>query len=92
MENSILEPMKVVKVDARRNPSITFNEVMSKPLNNAPWIDTTSANEDFDRVQQENLNQGYHPKTIPNLQFTPARIAYFGFNLNQRTFKIFDEL
>lgn len=49
--------MTVTKVDARRNPSITLNEILSRPLNNPDWIDTKEANRIFDTIQENNFNK-----------------------------------
>lgn len=46
-----MRPMKVFKVDARSNPSITLNEILAKPRNNPKWIDTTTENKIFDEIQ-----------------------------------------
>jgi hypothetical protein len=49
-----MKAMEVIKVDARRNKSITLNEILSKPLNNPAWIDTTESNRIFDEIQENN--------------------------------------
>lgn len=50
MKNSVLEPMKVTRVDGRAGKRATFNDVFGKDTNFTD-SDSTQANKEFNQIQ-----------------------------------------